>query len=157
MYKRLVHSFVLASTLLLSLHTAFADSDFKTACPNANTFKHFDGDYTETSATSYDVQTHTARMSVTQKKRISDSEDLVFVISGITVADGEDEELNGEALIGELKSDNNTPILLLTSASSTDSKDNIVVPVCAYSLPNNDQVKGLAFIVKVEDEDEGKK
>lgn len=146
--KQYVQRAIISTALLLSAQVGFAASNTFT-CPAADTLKNFDGDYVEVMPTGFDSQAHIMTTSIMQKKAVSDTEQMIFILSGISVAEGENEEDKSRNLIGHLQADSesSTPFWISGPKGNhyfTDHYEHI----CSYTMPGNEQVKAVVFYVK---------
>ncbi|MCR9191055.1 MAG: hypothetical protein NXI01_00140 [Gammaproteobacteria bacterium] len=137
--KRFFQKSVILAGCLMATQFGFAFSPITPRpCPSVDMLKNFDGDYIESMPMSFDPQTQTMKMTVLQKRAFRDIdgafaryEKLVFVMSSIAIAQGEEVEDKAQALLSNMQLDADMPFMFRAY------KD-LVVPVCSYSLPGED-------------------
>lgn len=139
---------IISAALLFSAQALFAANSSFT-CPSADTLKNFDGDYVETMPAALDSNSHQMTVSIMQKKSISETEKLIFVLSGVAIAEGENEDDKARQLVGHLQPETDTSIPFWVSGPKgnhyfTDHYEHI----CSYTMSGNDQVKAVVFYVK---------
>ena len=82
------------------------------------------------------------KTALVQKRHIHHYGDLVFVLSGVSITEGEDPETKANALMNELQRDSETPLVF----HRTDNESHMRALVfCSYSTPNNEEIKALVF------------
>lgn len=83
----------------------------------------------------FDVETQVMKLNLLQKRTFHEPNNpygkLMFVMSSIPVLQNEDEEEKAKALVGDLQLDSDKPFMFQVM-------QNIVLPVCAYSIPGTD-------------------
>jgi hypothetical protein len=141
-FKKMILSTALFATAqLASAGTLPAPHDLR-VCPSVEELQAFDGDLVIEAPVSFDVKTRTMKTALIQKRHMHHYGDLVFVLSGVNVTEGEDPEAKAHALIGELQVDSETPIVF---HGEDDKAHMTAFYFCSYSVPNNDDIKAMVF------------
>jgi hypothetical protein len=141
-FKKMILGTVLFATAqLASAGTLPAPHDLR-VCPSVEELKAFDGDLVIDAPVSFDLKTKTMKTALIQERRVHHYGDLVFVLSGVSIMEGEDSETKAHTLISELQPDSETPIVF----HGEDGKAHMTAfYFCSYSVPNNEDVKAMVF------------
>lgn len=141
----LIKRVILASMLILSANVVLAGS-FMATCPSVDMLKSFDGDLIHTFPTGIDPNKGMI-MSIIQNRNFTHDAGvfagygkLIFIMSGVVIHSGEDPEVNAHVLLANMQLDTDTPF---TYRAFKDT----VIPVCAYSLPDDPSVKAVVYQV----------
>lgn len=124
----------LCLALVFSFHPAIADNDQLINCPSVDELKTFNFD----SAIPYrfDKATKSMKFVTFANKTLNETADLVLVLYPVIVGPGEQPEKNMRELTEKLQLESATPLTYRLA-------DDLTVPMCAYSLPQDNNVNAL--------------